>query len=136
MKHVEVVAGLILKDGRVLVCQRKANGTFPLKWEFPGGKVEAAEKHEQALRRELNEELGIQVEQLTKIYRHEHEYSKEFSVTLKFYQVQSYAGEIQNLAFKQLRWAAIDDLRDIDFLAADLPLINRLVCTGGLNLLV
>ena len=58
LKRVEVVAGLIFDEGRLLVCQRNSRGSFALKWEFPGGKLEQGEGHKSALRRELKEELG------------------------------------------------------------------------------
>ena len=60
-----VVAGLIYKDGRLLVCQRRPGGAFPLKWEFPGGKVEKGESDIDALRRELREELAVEVREAT-----------------------------------------------------------------------
>ena len=60
LKSVEVVAGLIFDQDRLLVCQRDSRGSFALKWEFPGGKLEPGEEYEGALRRELKEELGIE----------------------------------------------------------------------------
>ena len=57
-KIIEVVAGLIFKDGRLLACQRRAEGAFPLKWEFPGGKIESGEVPSEALTRELRENWG------------------------------------------------------------------------------
>lgn len=131
MKSVDVVAGLIVEEARLLVCQRRNDASFPLKWEFPGGKVERGEKHEDALRRELNEELGIKVERITEIYRHEHKYSLDFTVNLRFYRVHSYTGGLMNLAFQQLKWSAIGDLPIIDFLDGDLPLVNWLLSSQG-----
>ena len=84
MNSIEVVAGLIVQEGLLLVCQRKENATFPFKWEFPGGKVESDEGHEDALRRELMEELGIRADNLSEIFRHTHKYSDEFMVNLRF----------------------------------------------------
>ena len=136
MKSVDVVAGLIVEEARLLVCQRKNDASFPLKWEFPGGKVERGEQHENALRRELHEELGIRVEQITEIYCHEHKYSLDFAVNLRFYRVHSYTGQLMNLTFQQLKWCAIGDLPILDFLDGDLPLVHWLVSSQGRWLLV
>jgi 8-oxo-dGTP diphosphatase len=127
MKCVDVVAGLIVQEGLLLVCQRNENGAFPLKWEFPGGKVEKEETHENALRRELKEELGIEADKLSEIFRHRHKYSDEFRVDLRFYRVHSFSGVLTNLAFRHLTWVEVDELSGIDFLDGDLPLVNLLL---------
>jgi 8-oxo-dGTP diphosphatase len=131
MNSVEVVAGLIVREGLLLVCQRKQEGAFPLKWEFPGGKVETNEAHENALRRELMEELGIRAEKLREIFRHTHKYSDEFRVNLRFYRVHSFTGMLINRAFQDLAWAGMDNLSSFDFLDGDLPLVNRLLSPAG-----
>ena len=131
MKCVDVVAGLIVQEGLLLVCQRNENGAFPLKWEFPGGKVEKEETHENALRRELNEELGIEADKLSEIFRHSHKYSDEFRVDLRFYRVHSFIGVPTNLAFRHLAWVETDELSGIDFLDGDLPLVNLLLSSQG-----
>src|SRR5262249_21920999 len=69
LKRVEVAAGLIFNRDRLLVCQRNARGSFALKWEFPGGKLEPGEEYEVALRRELKEELDIEAGRLSEIFR-------------------------------------------------------------------
>jgi 8-oxo-dGTP diphosphatase len=131
MNSVEVVAGVIVSEGLLLVCQRKENALFPLKWEFPGGKVEKDEAHEDALRRELLEELDISVDKLTEIFRHTHKYSDQFMVNLRFYRVHSYHGVLRNRAFQDLAWAGMDMLSTIDFLDGDLPLVNLLLSSPG-----
>lgn len=131
MNSVEVVAGLIVEEGLLLVCQRKENAPFPLKWEFPGGKVEKDEAHEDALRRELMEELGIRADKLTEIFRHRHKYSDEFAVNLRFYRVHSFTGVLTNRAFQRLAWAGMDKLSTFDFLDGDLPLVNLLLSSQG-----
>jgi mutator protein MutT len=135
MNSVEVVAGLIVQEGLLLVCQRKENGAFPRKWEFPGGKVESNEEHEDALRRELMEELGIRADKLREVFRHTHKYSDEFIVNLRFYRVHSFNGVLTNRAFQQLTWARIDELSMLDFLDGDLPLVDLLVSASGRELL-
>jgi 8-oxo-dGTP diphosphatase len=127
MKSIEVVAGLIVVEGLLLVCQRKENVPFSLKWEFPGGKVEKDEAHEDALRRELMEELGIRADKLTEVFRHMHKYSDEFMVNLRFYRVHSFSGVLTNRAFQRLAWADMDNLSSFDFLDGDLPLVNLLL---------
>ena len=136
MKSIEVVAGLIVAEGLLLVCQRKENVPFPLKWEFPGGKVEIDEAHEDALRRELMEELGIRADKVTEIFRHMHKYSDEFTVNLRFYRVHSFTGVLTNRAFQRLAWAEMDKLSTFDFLDGDLPLVNLLLSSQGRKFLV
>jgi 8-oxo-dGTP diphosphatase len=131
MKCVDVVAGLIVQEGLLLVCQRNENGAFPLKWEFPGGKVEKEETHENALRRELKEELGIEADKLSEVFRNSHQYSNEFRIDLRFYRVHSFMGVLTNLAFRNFIWVEIDELSSIDFLDGDLPLVSLLLSSQG-----
>jgi 8-oxo-dGTP diphosphatase len=135
MKGVDVVAGVIVQDGLLLVCQRKENGAFPLKWEFPGGKVEPDEAHEDALRRELMEELGIKAGKLSEIFRHTHKYSDQFMVNLRFYRVHTFTGAFTNRAFQDLAWVGIDQVSRFDFLDGDLPLVDLLLSGSGQKLL-
>lgn len=124
---VQVVAGLIYQGDRLLACQRKGQGSFPLKWEFPGGKVERGEESFAALQRELREELGIEVQSATEFFRHTHCYSDRTEVELIFFQVKDYRGAVANLAFEQILWLRLRELRELDFLEGDLPLIDKLL---------
>jgi 8-oxo-dGTP diphosphatase len=124
LKHV--VAGIILRDGKILVCQRTRHQTMPMKWEFPGGKIEEGEQPRDALRRELEEELGIQAKIGDEVVRIRHEYKGGSAVELRFYLVQEYQGEIENRIFRDLQWAAPRELPSFDFLEADLTLVERL----------
>jgi 8-oxo-dGTP diphosphatase len=121
-----VVAALILKDGKVLVCQRTRHQTMPLKWEFPGGKIEEGEQPRDALRRELDEELGIDAKIGEEVARIRHEYKSGNSVELRFYVVHQYKGEIENRIFKEVRWSPRGELPSYDFLEADLTLVQDL----------
>jgi 8-oxo-dGTP diphosphatase len=121
-----VVAALILQDGKLLVCQRTRHQTMPLKWEFPGGKIEEGEQPRAALRRELDEELGIHATIGDELARIQHEYPNGGMVELRFYLVREYMGELENRIFKDMRWAAPKDLPKFDFLEADLTLVNDL----------
>lgn len=126
-----VVAALILRPSasggeEVLICQRKPDQPMALKWEFPGGKIEAGESPEEALRRELNEELGIEAEIGTALVRIRHNYRNGGAVDLQFFTVRSFQGELDNRIFQQMLWSSFTALPDYDFLAADLGLIRDL----------
>jgi 8-oxo-dGTP diphosphatase len=121
-----VVAALILKNGEVLVCQRTRHQSMPLKWEFPGGKIEDGEQPRDALRRELDEELGIDAQIGEEVARIRHEYKNGGAVELRFYVVSEYAGEMENRIFRDMQWAKRSDLPSFDFLEADLELVKDL----------
>jgi 8-oxo-dGTP diphosphatase len=123
---VRVVAGLIYQGDRVLVCQRKEGGSFPLKWEFPGGKVENREDDLATLRRELKEELGIEVQSAGEVFRHSHSYPDQI-VDLIFFKIEIYRGSVSNKVFERVRWLNVKDLKELDFLEGDLPLIEKLI---------
>lgn len=121
-----VVAALIEKEGMLLICQRTRHQTMPLKWEFPGGKIEEGEQPRDALRRELEEELGITATIGDEIARIQHEYPNGGVVELRFYVVREHKGDIENRIFREIRWAAPKDLPKFDFLEADLTLVKDL----------
>ena len=99
---------------------------MPLKWEFPGGKIESGEQPRAALRRELEEELGIRATIGDEVARIRHHYASGSSVELRFYEVPAFAGEIENRIFKQVVWAEPKDLPRYDFLEADVALVKQL----------
>ena len=121
-----VVAAVVERDGRILVCQRKAGGRHELKWEFPGGKVEAGETPRQALRRELEEELGIQAEIGAEIVRYEYRYPGRPPILLIFFRVTEYSGELKNLDFAAILWEVREQLPRYDFLEGDVDFVRRL----------
>ncbi len=121
-----VVAGIIIEKGKLLVCQRTRHQTMPLKWEFPGGKIEEGEQPRDALRRELEEELGILAKIGNEIARIQHEYPNGGKVELRFFEIREYQKEIENRIFKDIQWADPKDLPKFDFLEADLTLVNDL----------
>ena len=122
----QVVAALILKNGKVLVCQRTRHQSMPLKWEFPGGKIEDGEQPRDALRRELEEELGIDAQIGEEVARIRHDYKNGGAVELRFYVVNEYSGEMENRIFRDVRWAKRSELPEYDFLEADLELVKDL----------
>jgi 8-oxo-dGTP diphosphatase len=121
-----VVAAIIVQDNKVLICQRTESQSMPLKWEFPGGKVEAGEQLPEALARELDEELGIRAKIGRKVAAVQHSYAPGHGVQLSFYMVTEYENEMQNRIFNDIRWVAFTELPTYDFLAADIQLIQRL----------
>jgi 8-oxo-dGTP diphosphatase len=121
-----VVAALIWQAGKLLVCQRTRHQTMPLKWEFPGGKIEDGEQPRDALRRELEEELGIVANIGDEVARIPHEYPNGGMVELRFFAVREYRGEIENRIFRDIQWTAPEDLPNYDFLEADLTLVSDL----------
>jgi mutator protein MutT len=121
-----VVAGIIVQDGKILVCQRTRHQTMPLKWEFPGGKIEEREQPRDALRRELEEELGILATIGDEVVRIQHEYPNGGMVELRFFVVRAYKRDIENRIFKEIQWADPKDLPKYDFLEADLTLVRDL----------
>jgi 8-oxo-dGTP diphosphatase len=122
MKHV--VAALIVRKGRLLICQRTKLQPMPLKWEFPGGKIEAGELPAEALRRELQEELGIDAIIGDEVACLEHQYVGGSVLELRFFLVYEWQGEIDNRIFQTLRWARRGDLPHYDFLEADRRLVE------------
>ena len=121
-----VAVGLILRGDTVLICQRRADQPMAHKWEFPGGKVEAGESAEQALVRELDEELSIRAVVGSRIVHLRHTYRSGGAVDLQFFVVHQYEGELTNNIFQQMRWCELRNLPAYDFLAADRTLIRDL----------
>ena len=132
---INVVAGLIFRGGRLLVCQRNVSAEFPLKWEFPGGKVEGNESDLEALRRELKEELDIEMQDAVLAWTHKHTYRDGPTVALRFYNVRMFDGEAKNMVFEQICWLEPSTLEELDFLDGDLPLIHHLTAGRAKELL-
>lgn len=125
-KAKQVVAALILREEKILICQRTADQAMPFKWEFPGGKVESGEDLKDALHRELDEELGIDAEIGTRVAAIQHTYRGGNTLELHFYRVDHFKGELQNRIFHDVRWIDRKELTSFDFLEADTGLVKDL----------
>ena len=121
-----MTAALILRDNEVLIGQRRADQPMALLWEFPGGKIEPGETPQQALARELREELGIQAVIGAPVTRIRHNYRHGGAVDLQFFVVREFTGELDNQIYQQIRWVRLQDLPSYDFLAADRGLVKDL----------
>ena len=123
-----VVGGLIYQNEKILICQRKEEGDHPLKWEFPGGKLKENENNQEALKRELKEELSIEINEMIYFDEYLYEYKKLSKILkLVFFQIFQFEGEIQNKVHQQLKWIDISKLGDYDFLEGDLKIINKVM---------
>jgi 8-oxo-dGTP diphosphatase len=133
--RILVVAALILHRDKLLVCQRRRNDSFPLRWEFPGGKVHRTEAPADALARELREELGVESTIGAEVYRTRHRYAEHpGEIELTFYRATiGDVTAIQNLAFEKIEWATLQALPSYDFLPADRELV-KLLANGSLKL--
>jgi 8-oxo-dGTP diphosphatase len=121
-----VAAALIVRNGEVLIGQRRLDQPMASLWEFPGGKIEPGESPQQALARELAEELGIQAVIGPRVTRIRHHYRHGGAVDLRFFAVREFTGDIDNQIYQQVRWVRLQDLTTYDFLAADHGLIKDL----------
>jgi mutator protein MutT len=131
-REIHVMAGVLSDEsGRVLVCQRPVGKHLAGRWEFPGGKLEKGEAPLAGLRRELAEELGLDLVTAEPLIRLAHDYSDR-RVLLDVWRVTEYAGAPQGLDGQVFEWVALDDLPAIDLLEADRPIITalRLPCVA------
>ncbi|MGH9327699.1 MAG: (deoxy)nucleoside triphosphate pyrophosphohydrolase [Terriglobia bacterium] len=124
-KPILVAAGIFMKSGRVLICQRHHSDAYGLQWEFPGGKVESGEKLEDSLRRELEEELNIEAQIGEEVFRLRYRYPDRY-VEVAFFAIPGYRGEIRNRVFEAVEWAPRANLPEYTFLDADRELVNRI----------
>lgn len=122
---IDVSAGLVFRDGKLLITQRHANAHLGGLWEFPGGKREPGETFEECLVRELREELGIEVIVGELIETVEHEYPEK-RVLLKFFRCTWQANEPQALGCPAFAWVTREQLAAYEFPAADAHLLERL----------
>ena len=124
---VEVVAAVIVRGGKILIGQRKRGGRHPLKWEFPGGKVEPGEDPRAALARELREELNVESVIGEELDSYEARYGDGPGILLHFYRVTEFQGDLRNLDFEQILWETPQRLPEYDFLEGDVIFVSKIV---------
>jgi 8-oxo-dGTP diphosphatase len=123
---VQVVAAIIERDGKILIGRRMKEQLHPLKWEFPGGKVEPGETPAQALARELEEELAIRGASGREITRYQYTYPGKDPIELFFFRVTTFEGEPHNVIFHEMRWEPPGRLARFDFVEGDVEFIRWL----------
>lgn len=125
---IPVVAAVIERNGLVLVAQRPANKLLALKWEFPGGKMEEGENPETALKREIREELGCEIEVTGRLKRFVFRYEK-VSIDLIPLRARLIPGTPEPVAHEHvaLQWLPVTKLSDLDLAAADIPVLEELL---------
>ena len=124
-KRIIVVGAVIVKDNKILCAQRPADKNLPLKWEFPGGKVERGESKETALIRELKEEMDCTIEVIEPIETTAYEYDFGIVELTTFY-VNIVDGEIKRLEHNALKWVERQDIHTLDWAPADIPAIKKI----------
>ena len=122
---VEVAAGLIVRDGKILIAQRRVNASLGGLWEFPGGKRKPGESFEACLRREIMEELGLTIAVLEQVSSAEHR-DATCQVQLRFYRCTVLTGEPQPLGCEACRWITPAEISAYPFPPADLPLVHQI----------
>ncbi|HSW62100.1 MAG TPA: (deoxy)nucleoside triphosphate pyrophosphohydrolase [Dissulfurispiraceae bacterium] len=123
MKHLHVACAIIEQDSKALTVQRSDRMSLPLKWEFPGGKVEPSELPQDCLRRELIEELGLHIIIEHVLPSHTHNYPA-YTVTLYPFVCSIASGELSLHEHAAFAWLPPETMRSLDWAAADLPVIQ------------
>lgn len=126
MKHVEVVAAVIVDESdRIFCAQRGNHGPLGLKWEFPGGKIEQGETHQEALVREITEELDTDIKVLNHIFTVNHQY-ETFRITMHAYYSKVLKGNLTLNEHVDSVWLSRNDLNQLDWAEADIPIVDIL----------
>jgi 8-oxo-dGTP diphosphatase len=129
MKCIEVVAAVIYQDGKVLAAQR-GYGEFKGGWEFPGGKIEPGETQEQAIVREIQEEMAATIEVVEKLGTVEYDYPT-FHLTMHCFWTTVKDGKLQLLEHEGAKWVDKETIHTVDWLPADVELVEKVVCKLG-----
>ncbi len=126
MKKIEVVAAIIQKDRKIFATQR-GYGEFKDGWEFPGGKIESGESPQQALVREIREELDTEIEVGELIETVEYDYP-QFHLTMHCFWCTIKSGELILKEHEAAKWLTAEELESVDWLPADLGVVEKLKC--------
>lgn len=128
MKHIEVVAGIIEFDGKIL-CMQRDKGKFDYvsyKWEFPGGKIEEGETKEEALKRELREEMEMDVDITEHFLDISHEYA-DFTMNMYCFKCKAKSKEFVMNVHHDFKWLPLSEISSLDWAPADLPAVKKLL---------
>ena len=124
---IRVVTGLLIKDGKILMCQRHAQKEhYPFHWEFPGGKVEEGETLFQALQRELREELEIYVNEAEEWFEDIMSYSNGATYHVTFFLINNFLGEPRNTEFEQIGWFSVIELNSLQHLSGNANILRKI----------
>jgi 8-oxo-dGTP diphosphatase len=124
MKSIKVTCSIVAYENKVLVVQRSEKMSLPLKWEFSGGKIEEGESEEECVKREVKEELNIEIELISRLTTTQFDYPN-VSVQLIPFLAKYSKGDIKLCEHKQYLWLTKDKLRDLDWAEADIPVLNE-----------
>ncbi len=122
----QAAVAIIAKEKRILICQRKRNARYALKWEFPGGKVEQGESSLDCVKRELQEELSITINTFDRSESQINRYDDGGVFEVTYFFVSLFEGTPVNNAFEQIRWVTLDELRLLDMLEGNKPVVARM----------
>ena len=123
---IPVSSGLIIQNNKVLIGLRSRSDNGGGLWEFPGGKIEIDESSENAVIRELSEELDIIVRKPKKIMQYLHRF-KNLIYDISFFEVISFKGSIKKIVHDELEWVDLDSIKNYNFISGDLLIIDRLI---------
>jgi 8-oxo-dGTP diphosphatase len=123
---IRAAVAIIQKEKRILICQRKKNARYALKWEFPGGKVEEGESFFDCVKRELQEELAIIIETFDRSELQVNSYDDGGVFEVTYFFVSLFEGTPVNNAFEQIRWVSLDELRSLDMLEGNKSIVARM----------
>ncbi|HYM19466.1 MAG TPA: NUDIX domain-containing protein [Candidatus Kapabacteria bacterium] len=130
MNPIEVVTGLLVQSGKVLMCERSPEKIYPLHWEFPGGKVEAGERLSDAVIREIREELHVECHSLHTYFEDTMTYSNGFTYHVTFFVINMFSGDPVNTEFNSIDWFTSEELRNILHLSGNKQVIEKLIAEG------
>ena len=122
---INVVCAVIQKDNKILIAQRSEKMKLPLKWEFPGGKLEDGEDEKRAIVREIMEELNIEIAPSQRISAHLHDYGS-FKINLIAYLCDYVSGDIILLEHKDFKFVRLEELSNYNLAEADIPVIGKI----------
>ena len=123
---IPVSSGLIIQNNKVLIGLRSKNDNGGGLWEFPGGKIEINESSEEAVKRELNEELDIVSQNPKKIMQYLHRF-KNMIYDISFFEITSFEGSVKRIVHDELEWVDLDSINKYNFISGDLLIIERLI---------